>query len=337
MKHLEYYGVNNFKLKEVEIPQCKPNDVLIKVVSVGLCGSDIQKFLKQEPMTNYLKTKVLGHEVYGIVYSCGSNVKHLKKFQQVVVNPFSCPPKCKCTCSDYGICEKVNIIGRNIDGGYSEYICVDKNCVYNATGLTYKQGIFIDDVAVALHGLNISKNFTRDVENIAIIGDGPLGILIYRLSKVLYKKCNIILIAKNIDKIKHLEDVECVTFNKANNYDAYDIVFEVVGGAQSETLDLAINLAKPNGFIGVYGVYPFLYKPEINIRNAFYKQLTIKGFNSFSKANNDFKKALTLVKNKSIQVEDLVTYVENFNNIEEFLQNYQSNKSKKIKAVFTFD
>lgn len=337
MKHLEYYDVNNFKLKDVKIPRCKKDDVLIKVFSVGLCGSDIQKFLKQKPVDGYLKTSVLGHEIYGFVDSFGSNVKHLTKGQSVVVNPFLCPDKCKCDCTNFGLCDKVDIVGRTIDGGYSEYVCINKNSVYNANGLTYKKGIFIDDVAVALHGIHFAKGIEKEIKNIAVIGDGPLGLLVYRASKVMIKNCNVMLFSKNTDKLKRLKDIKHTSIEDERKNNKFDVVFEAVGGSQSKTLELAISLAKPNGFIGVFGVFPFMFKPEINIRSAFYKQLTIKGFNSYCKEERDFEKALKLVKNEKIQVEDLVTNVVKFNDIEKFLNTYLNYKSKKIKVVFTID
>lgn len=333
IKKIIYENKNNFYFEQYERRKPRKNEIEIKTCVLGVCGSDIHKFLRQTPTNNYLNTKVLGHEISGIVTSTGKGVDNIKVGDRIVVNPFNVPKKIQ-KYESLSLNKKTDIVGRTIDGGYAEYIYLPQNCVYRLPDtVSDYEAIFIDDIAVALHGIHYIEKYNSQIDNIAIIGDGPLGILCYRILKEKYHDSNIVLFSKNSEKLDKLK-IKTIPFDEINKYkEQYNIVLEAVGGRQSNTLNQAINIGANNCLILCYGVFEFGFKAEIDVRSLFYKQGMIKGINSYCNIYNDFNNAIKLLKERKIRVEDLITSKVPFDNAIEYIKNYYQTKNN-IKSVF---
>ena len=334
MQRIFYKEKNDFYFETFEKRKCKNDEIEIETRYLGLCSSDIQKFLKQTPNKNYINTNILGHEIMGVISNFGDNCEGFNIGDKVVVNPFDVAID-HAPCESFSLCNDIKIVGRDIDGGYSEVVYVPKNCVYKLSdNIDDEDAIFIDDIAVALHGINYIKEIKiNNIENIAVIGDGPLGIICYRILKSMYSDKNIILFAKHRDKIKNLE-INYLMFEDMQKCDIkFDVILETVGGAQSDTLNTSIEVGNNNCLILCYGVYAFNYLANINVRTLFYKQGTLKGINSYCNIHNDFKKSLDLLEKKDIQVNDLISYRIDFLSSVEYINNYKNIKDN-IKTVF---
>lgn len=334
MKKIYYKGKNDFEFCEIKRRDCNDNEVEIKPLILGLCGSDLHKFLSQSPDSSYLLTHVLGHEICGIVTNIGKNVDNVKIGDRIVVNPFNVSQELK-SCESLSLCEKkVDIVGRNIDGGYSEIIYLPKNCIYKLPdNISSEDAIFIDDIAVALHGIHYITQYKSVVNDFAVIGDGPLGILCYRILKLLYPKCKIVLISRNQEKLEKL-NVESINFSDIDAYkEKFDVVLEIVGGKQSDTINKSILIGKNNCLILCYGVYNFNYMAEMDVRTLFYKQGMIKGINSYCNKFDDFNNAVNMLSTGKLYVNDLITKKINFDNSIDYIKNYFKTKNN-IKTIF---
>lgn len=334
MKSIYYKAKDDFEFCEMQQRSCLQNEVEIKPLILGLCGSDLHKFLNQSPDANYLLTHILGHEICGIVTNVGENVDNVEVGDRVVVNPFNISSEIN-LCESFSLCdEKIDIVGRNIDGGYSEIIYLPKKCLFKLPdNVSSEDAIFIDDIAVAFHGIHYISKYKPDAKTFAVIGDGPLGILCYRVLKVLYPKCKINLVSRNLEKLKTL-NIESIEFSKIDLFkNSFDVVLEVVGGKQSDTLNKAIQIGKNNCLILCYGVYNFNYMAEIDVRTLFYKQGTIKGINSYCNQYDDFKKAIDMLHKNDLYVNDLITKKINFDDSIDYIKKYNSTKNN-IKTVF---
>ena len=121
MKALTYQGVKDVKVKEVNDPKIeKPDDVVIKVTSTAICGSDLH--LIHGLIPNMPKDYILGHETMGIVEEIGPNVTDLKKGDRVIVPfPVACGHCWYCDHDLYSLCDNSNPHGE-AGGifGYSE-------------------------------------------------------------------------------------------------------------------------------------------------------------------------------------------------------------------------
>lgn len=126
-------------------------------------------------------------------------------------------------------------------------------------------------------------------------------------------------------------DIKCIE----RYLDYFDLIIEAVGGRQSKTLDDAIKISHKKGIIFVAGVYDNNFKFDISLRNAFYKELSIMGCNSFEKEGNisDFKLALDYLSNDSIISKDLISktyYISDFYEAIEYIKNRKMNECIKV-------
>lgn len=336
MKKILYIDKNNFKFDLAKIKECEENEVEIMPLVLGLCGSDLHKFLNESPKKDYLLTNVLGHEICGIVTKVGKKVKKVEVGDRIVVNPFDIPNNAK-LCESFSLYdENIKIVGRNIDGGYSEIVYLPENCIYRLPdNISNEDAIFIDDIAVALHGIHyISKYKTKtNFSNISVIGDGTLGILCYRILKIFFPACKVVLISKNSQNLKNL-NIESIDYLEIDKYkETFDVVIEAVGGRQSDTINKAIMIGKNNCLILCYGVFHFNYMAKIDIRTLLYKQGVLKGINSYCNMFDDFNNAINILSNGKLYVNDLITKRVNFNESIDFIKNYPNTKNN-IKTIF---
>lgn len=321
---------------DITEPQIKTeDDVKIKVISVGLCGSDIHKILRQA-IPNYMKINVLGHEVAGIVCAIGKDVHDIAVGDFVCVEPIF-PKKYE---ENYQFFQETKFLGRDIQGAFAEYIVVPKTAVFNLlTNVEPDIACLTDVVAVALHAIH--RCIDKPVK-VAVIGDGTIALALITLCSLIYHCYEILCIGINENKLKiaeklgatktcHYNDISSIRENH------YDVIFEAVGGKQDISLTQAINLCKPIGKIGVLGVFDPKFFNTVQLRNAFYKELSIIGINSYSmwKGKREFEEALEIIEKNLNVFSQLISCREPLSNFNKLIQ-YISEKKQPmpIKVVF---
>lgn len=258
-----------------------------KVKYAGICGSDINKAKDVGfQVDDILK---LGHEIV-----CLSN-----KGDLFVVNPFFCNSNCPvCEQGSYFHCEKVTRLGAGVvKGGFSGMICADPDNLYKIPQCSHPEiGVLCDGIAVVFHGFHMIQ--LQNIQRLAIIGAGSIGILAAMVAKKEYPNLRVDIFFKSTRKknflIKQFGDffnyVDISEISSKSN--CYDIVMEAVGGRQTETINHSIEIVKNSGSILVFGAFSEESNHLKRFRQLFYKQITIIGVNSFCKKCNDFQKAV---------------------------------------------
>lgn len=187
MKYLQ--GKKNFDLvvKEKEIPVPKHNQVLIKVLACGICGTDLHFLRKNEEYTP------LGHEISAIVLEVGGSVTKTAVGEMVVVEDLAACGTCvNCKNGESHVCR--NMTGLDGQSGMGEYLLIHENNVVPCKGLTREQATFVEPLAVALNACLAAD--IREDSALAIWGIGPLGLMCVSLGKYFHAK-EIICIAGN--------------------------------------------------------------------------------------------------------------------------------------------
>ena len=114
--------------RKVPVPQPQENEVLIRIMEIGICGSDIHVYHGKHPVTKYPVTQ--GHEVSGEIVALGSGVTGFQVGQKVTVQPQVFCGKCyPCTHGKYNLCEELKVMGFQTTGMASEYFAVDASKV----------------------------------------------------------------------------------------------------------------------------------------------------------------------------------------------------------------
>jgi propanol-preferring alcohol dehydrogenase len=186
MKAALYYK-NHSKLiiDEIPIEEPKDNEVQVKIMACGICGSDLHLlhgFLK--PLKNPI---IPGHESSGIIEKVGMNVTNYKKGDRVVISAGTSCGKCEfCKNKRENLCEEVGVLGFNRDGSFAQYINIPaSNIALLPENIPFEEGaILADAVSTPYHAIKYVGNFQKN-ENILIIGCGGLGIHAIKIAKAM--------------------------------------------------------------------------------------------------------------------------------------------------------
>ncbi|HEY5587086.1 MAG TPA: alcohol dehydrogenase catalytic domain-containing protein, partial [Ruminiclostridium sp.] len=149
-------GPKTIEFSEIEKPVIKPNEIMMKVKKIGICGSDIHAYYGEHPFMSFPIR--LGHEMAGEVLEVGAEVKDIKIGDLVTAMPQEFCHECEpCTGGRYNICNTLEVIGCQTPGAACEYFNVDAALVKKIPeGMTDEIAATIEPAAVGVHAVRRS-------------------------------------------------------------------------------------------------------------------------------------------------------------------------------------
>ena len=325
-----------FKIKEIEEPTIDNENVIIKVLKAGICGSDLHYFELGEPID-----LVMGHEFCGEVLDPG-NRTDLKVGDRVTALPISpcgtCPA---CLSGNLEYCKETwtHAVGLSLDnpGALTEKIKVRSDMVLKVPdNVSDEEAAMVEPTAVALHGIHLAD--VKVGSKVLIIGGGIIGLL----SAMFAKKEGASFVA--VSETNPQRGEKSLTLGVADKYyDAtsenmlkevmtdtnggFDIVIECCGNSNAVTSAL-VNV-RPGGVIVLVGVST----GPINIPTvlAVMNELTIKGAIAYTK--EEFATCIDLMANKQIDVMPFVDDIVSYDEVESAYLRLSSGKDSAIKIL----
>lgn len=183
MRVAMYYNNNDIRIEEMPTPQIGPDELLVKIISSGICGSDVMEWyrIKKAPL-------VLGHEIAGEIVSIGNNVKKFTVGNRVTVaHHVPCNTCHYCLNGHYSVCDTLRTTNF-YPGGFAEFLRVPKINVDRGTFIlpeevSFDEGTFVEPLACSIRGQRLS-NFQAG-QSLLVIGSGISGLLHIQLAKAL--------------------------------------------------------------------------------------------------------------------------------------------------------
>ncbi|MHC5354795.1 2,3-butanediol dehydrogenase [Myroides sp. LJL115] len=186
MKAARWHGIKDIRVEQVSIPKAGENQVKIAVKFAGICGSDLHEYNHGPqlipwdtpyPLNNHKGVTTLGHEFSGVVEEVGSNVKHLKKGDRVVVEPiFRNPDSPFVERGEYNLGEYLGFVGLTSDGGFANFAIVEDYMVHKMPeNMSFEQGALVEPAAVAVYA--VSQSNLQLGQSVLVSGAGPIGLL----------------------------------------------------------------------------------------------------------------------------------------------------------------
>jgi threonine 3-dehydrogenase len=174
---------SGLEIVEVDIPQIKSQEVLIKVKKRAICGTDLHIYKWDEWSANRLKPPVTtGHEFYGEIVEKGSEVKHYEIGEIVTAEMHVVCYQCyMCRTNRAHLCEDVVILGVDGDGAFADYLAVPEMNLWRVPKqIDQELAAIYDPFGNAVHtvmaGSTVGKTFL-------ILGGGPIGIAAIPVAK----------------------------------------------------------------------------------------------------------------------------------------------------------
>lgn len=259
MKAGVVHAKEDIRYEEIEMPQVKDGQVLIKVKYTGICGSDL-------PRVNgdacHFYPNVLGHEFSGTVETAGDGVTAVRPGDRVAGIPLVPCLKCEdCQKGNYSLCKHYSFIGSREFGSFAEYVVVpEKNAVRFSDEVTFEQGAFFEPSTIALHGLNC-MNY-KGGGTVAILGGGTIGIFTMQWAKIFGAAKVVVFdisderlaLAKKLGADEVVNTTASDFMRQAVGYTdgkGYQYIFETAGNTL--TVKMAFELAGNKGEVSLIG------------------------------------------------------------------------------------
>lgn len=282
MKAIVYLANNSLSWQEVAVPSAKPGDVLIRVASVGICGSELSAL---EERTEYrVPPLIMGHEFSGT---------RVDTTERVTVNPLiSCGTCDFCTARKPQLCATRSLIGVHRSGAFAEYVTAPvQNVVVLPGNVSWVQAALAEPMATVVHFMR--ELDTRQVKRLGIIGTGGIGMLT--------------LLAARASGFEHIEVAELLSVRRglalecgattavANLEGEFGAIVDTVGASATRANSVA-HLER-----GGRAIWVGLHSDECSltcVRDLIRKECTVA--TSFAYSNEDFRRAVELLANLDI-------------------------------------
>lgn len=318
MKAVLMTEINHLEVVDVEIPKPQEDEVLLKIMAVGVCGSDIPRILKYG---SHVLPIIPGHEFAGEVVETGEKVEGWKKGEKAAAAPLIPCNECEwCKKGIYSLCEKYQYYGSRNNGAFAQYLAVKAdNLIKLSEDTPYDWGATIDPAANALHAFFRAKAGADDT--ICIFGMGAIGLFAVQYAKALGMK-TIIAVDVNDEKLETAR--ECGATHAVNSLkeDILEKVSEYTGGkGVSVAFDMsgvptaqtqAVLAAGKMGRVVYLGIsHAGLALPEEAVDNILRYQLEVMGsWNSFSNPfpGREWTEAAELMAEKKLNPSLLISH-----------------------------
>lgn len=331
MKAAILTDIKKIEYKNVEIPQIGKDEILIKVVETGICGSDLLTYKGAHP---YKKPPIiLGHEVCGVVDYVEAKVKGIKKGDKVCVESYSACGRCMyCKENRQNLCiDKQNSGSGNWQGSFAEYFKAPKNSVYKIPkNVSFSEGALVEPLAISLHALRLYSSVKR--KNMVIIGSGNIGLSSLVCAKKLGVKkvlCTDISEFKG-DLASKLGADSFINVSKEGLVDSVERIFKngadvtLIAADYPQVTDEAIDITKRYGEIVM--VSYFEKNLNVNWNKLIRKELTLKG--SALSCKKDFLTIIKWLKNKEIHPLPMISHRFPLEKTEEAMNAMDKNSGK---------
>ena len=306
MKALRLYGPGNLGLEEVSPKPLVPGWCRIRVLCVGVCGSDISSMAGKLAFTKFPITP--GHEFSGVVTEV-CDCEKVKVGTFVTANPiFSCGVCPACLRGDINHCSQTQVLGVvDYDGAYAEEVILPEHMVFTlADTMSDEEGAMIEATNVAIRALD--KAGVGPGSKVAIFGAGNIGLVVVSLAKVYGAEHVLVFdtVPGRLEVAKKMGADETMLVsqlpeNMATLGSTFDQVIDGVG--IESTVRSAIGLARPGGCVTIYGVPAGTF--PVDVLDAFKKDLTIHTDRLYPKP---LEKAIAILAEGKVNFDPMITH-----------------------------
>src|SRR5580700_3864458 len=183
-----YRGVNDVRLETVPVPEIGPGELLLRVQTCGVCGTDLKKIASG----SHPPPRIFGHETSGVVAAIGAGVRSFQPGDRVVVfHHIPCRQCYYCRHKTFAQCATYKKVGCTAGfepsgGGFAQYVRVMDWIVEHGTvrippGVSFQQACFVEPVNTCMRGIEALR--VEPGETVLAIGQGPIGIILSVLAR----------------------------------------------------------------------------------------------------------------------------------------------------------
>ncbi len=326
-------------LTEREKPVRKPGEVLIRMLRVGVCGTDIQVFMGRN---RYMKFPVVPfHEGVARVCDAGEQSGNLKEGDLVSIRPIlSCGACRSCRNGHENACEQFNCLGVQSDGLGSEYFSIESKYVHKiSNGMDLDKAILIEPFAVAVHA---ARRGRVNGQNVIVIGAGTIGNFTAQAAKLLgAKRVAVCDISEDKIEMARKAGIDCPVNTSEKGLDeavgvafggeSADVIIDCVGA--KAMLPQLLETACKTSTLVIVGNYS---EPvEIDVTKIQRKELDVYGCITYTR--DDFETAIQFFEQDKVYTGGFITGRYSIGEIQAGMENAVKFKGRNMKTIFEYE
>jgi len=334
------HGIADMRLEQVEMPRPNRDEALVRIRSVGVCGSDVHYF-RNGRIGSFVVTSplILGHECSGEVVSVGSEVKDLKAGDRVVMEPGIPCRKCwYCKNGRYNKCPDIRFMATPpYNGSMVEYMAWPADFLFKMPDrMTFQEGALVEPFAVGLFSTRRSGLYPS--ASVAILGAGPIGLATLEAVKAMGAG-QVISVDVMPNRLALAEKMGATQVINAREKNAAEVIKELTNGEGAHfvfetagtetTVRQTAELARDGGTVVLVGL-----PPELEIKMPIVECVIreVQFVTSFRYCNI-FEEAITLMAHGKVDLKPLLTHEFTFDRTLEAFDVAERSKDKAVKVM----
>jgi len=313
-----YRGVNRICLETVPVPEIGPGELLVRVHTCGVCGTDLKKIATG----SHSAPRIFGHETSGVVAAVGANVPKFAVGDRVMVfHHIPCRQCYYCRHKTFAQCPTYKKVGCTAGfepsgGGFADYVrvmdwIVDQGTVKIPTGVSFEQACFVEPVNTCMKGIEALR--LQPGETVLAIGQGPIGIIL----SVLARRAGAVVITSDLypERLRIAKSLGFEHTIDASQHDAVRSVRQQTEGRGADAVMLAVgsnalirsamDAARPGGRVLLFAQ---TQRGEVSVDPAAIcvDEKTLVG--SYSASVDLQEESVRFVMNREMDLEQLITH-----------------------------
>jgi L-iditol 2-dehydrogenase len=316
MKAVMYYGKGDVRFESVPVPDCRQDEIRVKIDACAVCGSDLKTFNNGNPRMK--PPIVMGHEFTGVIETAGKSVKGFSVGERIVMaTSVSCGECYYCKRGWNNLCAKLSPMGFSYPGGMAEYMTIPAPAIANGHVIKVPAGIFPEHACLA-EPVSCAVNSAENCgisggETVVVMGAGPMGILNMYVARELGAE-KLILSELEGKRFEQARGFECDRLVNASSEDLREVVrvetdgvgadVVIVAAPSAQAQEQALDLARKKGRICYFASLPVGKSMlAIDSRKIHYGELVV--FGSSDSTPRQVEKAVSILQGKDFPREKI--------------------------------
>jgi len=270
MKTAVLEGPGRFRLTDTPLPNKPgPGEALVRVLTVGICGTDLHAFEGTQPFFTY--PRILGHELAVEVLETGDSVTGFRPGDRCAVNPYmTCGVCAACSRGRTNCCAKMRVIGVHSDGGMRDHIILPVAQMYRCDKLPNEMIPLVETLGVGIHA--VGRAAAQSADRAIVVGAGPIGLSVIEFLRLAGADIGV------VEKMPERLEFATRRYGLSRYYPSHAearqeqpsmLVFDCTGDRGS--MESSIDLLEQGGkliFVGLINDRISLFDPDLHRREA---------------------------------------------------------------------
>ena len=341
MKAIVQTGAESVELQQRDEPELSDDEVLVRVHTAGLCGSDAHAYRYEGGYEWIPIPRIMGHEYAGEVADVGDDVEGFAVGDKVVEEPIhDCGVCFQCKNGEPNVCQNFSITGMHRDGAYTEYVTVAPEHLHQVPeDVPLEHAAITEPTSIAARAV-LTQSMTEPGHNVLVEGPGPIGVLTACIADSMGANVTVSGLGRDgayrlplveelgVDTL-NLDDTDLQDFADAETDDVgFDVVFDTTGHRSG--VEMAVDVVRKGGQVVVVGLPG--EPSELFMTPAVRGEVDIN--TSYGSTWRNFEQALRLMDNGAVDAETIVDASYSTEDPEAAFEAFLN--SETCKPVFSF-